>query len=167
VIGAQSLIQRRVLRCGWAMVRCALRRGKRRPQTSTGEDPMTNSPTPKGPARPETEPATEKLTDAMQQGASALMAIPQRMMQANLEAISDSMHFMNRRMKAQAALWSGFGQLTNGSSLSDVQQHVITSLSKEMAAEMQELGDMARRNMAAMTGAFTPGGEGYGPTKSS
>lgn len=128
---------------------------------------MTNSPTSKGNPRSETEPATEKLNDAMQQGASALMAIPQRMMQANLEAISEGMQFINRRMKAQAALWSGFGQFTNGSTLSDVQQHFITSVTKEMAAEMQEWGDMARKTMASMTSAFTPAGEGYAPGKSS
>lgn len=128
---------------------------------------MTNSPMSKGNPRSETEPATEKLNDAIQQGASALMAIPQRMMQANLEAISESMQFMNRRMKAQAALWSGFGQFTNGSTLTELQQHLITSVTKEMAAEMQDLGVVTRKNLASMTSAFTPAGEGYLPAKSS
>lgn len=130
---------------------------------------MTNSPTPKGNPRTEaeTEPATEKLNDAMQQGASVLMAVPQRMMQANLEAISESMQFINRRMKAQAAMWSGFGQLTNGPNLADVHQHFISSVTKEMAAEMQEVGDMARKQVRLITGAVVAGGEGYSPARSS
>lgn len=128
---------------------------------------MTNSPTSKDNPRSETEPATEKLNDAMQKGASAIMAIPQRIIQASLEAISESMQLMDRRMKAQAAYWSGFGQFTSGSALSDVQQHVITLVTKEMAAEMQDWNDMARKTMASMASALTPTGEGFAPSRSS
>lgn len=128
---------------------------------------MTNSPTSKDNPRSETEPATGKLNDAMQKGASALMALPQRMMQASLEAISESMQLMDHRMKARAALWSGFGQFTNGSALSDVQKQVITSVTKEMAAEMQDWNDMARKTMASMASALPPAGEGFAPGGSS
>jgi Phasin protein len=128
---------------------------------------MTNSPMPKGPARADTEATTEKLSDAMQTGFSAAMTIPQKMMQANLEAITEGMNFMNRRMKAQAAMWSSVGQISDGSSLRDIQQQLITSMTTEMASEIRELSEMARKNIGLMTGAVTAAGEGFSPGRSS
>ena len=133
---------------------------------------MTDSPTPKptpaskNSARPDTAAAVEKISDAMQSGLSVLMALPQKMMHANIEAITESVNFMSRRMKAQAAMWSN-GPLGNGSSLSDAQQHFITAMTKEMADEMQEFGDLARKNIGLMTGAVTVAGDGFSPGKSS
>jgi uncharacterized phage infection (PIP) family protein YhgE len=92
-----------------------------------------------------------KAADAVQQGIAAWMSIPQRLMQANIETINEGVNFMNRRMKAQAALMSGFGQLANGGSFVDAQRHFIETMSKEMADEAQEFGDLARKSVEAMT----------------
>lgn len=93
----------------------------------------------------------QKAAEAMQQGIAAWMTIPQRLIQANIEAMSDSVNFMNRRMKAQAAMLSSFGQLANGGSLADAQRHFIETMSREMAEEAQELGGLARKSVEAMT----------------
>jgi hypothetical protein len=127
---------------------------------------MTNGTQQKGePSRTEqaraAEATVQKAADTMQQGLAAWASIPQRLMQANIETLSEGVNFINRRMKAQAALVSGFGQLANGGSFIDVQRHVIETMSKEFADEAQELGDLARKSVEAMTrvasgGATTP-----------
>lgn len=106
----------------------------------------------------------EKTADAMQQGLAALMSIPQRLMQANIEAVGDGMTFMMRRMKAQAAIMSSFGKLTNGGGLADMQRHVIETMTQEIADEAQELGTMARRRVDALT--RTVGVDGSGTSSS-
>lgn len=134
---------------------------------------MTTSPNPKpsdhppGDARTDAQVTPEKLADVMQQGLSAMMVLPQRMMQANLAAINEGMNFMNRRMKAQAAIWSGLGNARNGAGLAEAQQQLMQAMTQEMAEGAREFGDMARRNIGMVTQAVTPPGDDPWSGKSS
>lgn len=128
---------------------------------------MTSSSTQRGDARQDQEAMRQDLSDAMQKGLTAFMAIPQKTMQANLAVITESVNFMNRRMKAQAALWSGLGQLSNGGNLAEMHQHFINAMAQEMADEMKEMGELSRKNMALMTNAAASVGRGSAPGKSS
>jgi hypothetical protein len=124
---------------------------------------MTNGTQQKAEQARGADAGVKKAADAMQQGLAAFMSGPQRLMQANIETISESLNFMNRRMKAQAAMLSGFGQLANGGNLADAQRHFIETMSREMAEEVQELGDFARKSIETMT----RGAGGAGPASSS
>lgn len=111
---------------------------------------MTNATQQKSEAVRSGEAATQKVAEAMQQGLAAWMAVPQRLMQANVETITESVNFMNRRMKMQAAMFSGLGQLANGVSVAETHKHLIETMTRELAAEAQEVGELARKNLETM-----------------
>ncbi|MBN8534398.1 MAG: hypothetical protein J0L51_09920 [Rhizobiales bacterium] len=121
---------------------------------------MTNGTQQKSEQGRGVEAGVQKAADAMQQGIAAWMGVPQRLMQAHIETIGEGVNFMNRRMKAQAAMLNGFGQLMNGGNLADVQRHFIETMSREMADEAQEIGDFAHKSFEAMTRAAGGGGSG-------
>lgn len=129
----------------------------------------TNTP-PSGSANggASTEAVANSVTDAMQQGLKACMAMPQKIMQANLETAGHALDFMNRRMKAQAALLGGIGQVTDASSLAEAQRAFIASLTRDYAEEMTELAALTRRNFAAVSDlARQPAGAAFAPARSS
>lgn len=128
---------------------------------------MNTPNSPKNGAQEQVDPTMQRLADDMQEGLSAFMVVPQRLMQANLEAFADGMNFMHRRMKAQATMLSGLGRMGTGGNLGDTQQHFINDMAQEMAAEMKEFSELAKKNMALAADVAMSAGKGFVPGRSS
>lgn len=129
---------------------------------------MNTPNSPKNGAREQTDPTMQRLADDMQEGLSVFMTVPQKLMQANLEAFAEGMNFMQRRMKAQATIWSGLGRVGTGNgNLGDTQQHFINDMAQEMAAEMKEFSELAKKNMALAADVAMSAGKGFVPGRTS
>lgn len=109
---------------------------------------MSTSPNPRtAPAE-----AANDITDTVQRGLGAMMALPQKLLQMNLEAAKHGLNVMNRRMKAQAALLNDIG---NKGGTADAQRTYFETIANDCAEEMSELAEIAKKNFAAMTGVLT------------
>ena len=95
--------------------------------------------------------------DFVQKSLAAFLVAPQRLMQINLEAASHAFSFMNRRMKAQAAMWSNVGNFSDTSGAAEAQRAFLETVTKDYAEEMTKLTDMARKNLASMAGSVVNG----------
>lgn len=93
------------------------------------------------------DPTVQTVTEAMQRGLTTWLTVPQRLIQANAETISESVRFFDRRIKAQAAMLSRLGEMANGGSMADAQKHLIETMTRELADEVQEVGELARKNL--------------------
>jgi hypothetical protein len=112
--------------------------------------------------------AAKHVTDAIQQGMSAMMAVPHKLMQANLEAATHAVNVMNRRMKTQAALWNGIGNFSDMSGAADAQRTYLEAVTRDCAEELTDFTAMAKKNFAAMSQiAASAGAPGFMPSKSS
>lgn len=127
---------------------------------------MTSGSTTRGSARPaaETSPGAD---GAPMPDVPTLLAIPEKLMQANLAAFAEGMHFLNRRMQAQAEIWSSAGRPAEGDGGTDPQLAFITAVAREMADEVRELADLSRRNLAMIADAVMPQGQPFGPRRMS
>ncbi len=91
--------------------------------------------------------------DTIQQTLASFLAVPQKLMQINLEAANHTFNFMNRRMKAQAALWTNIGQFSDTRGAAEAQRIFLETVTKDYTDEMTQLTDMARKNMASVSDA--------------
>lgn len=125
-----------------------------------GSDPVRTGSNP--------EAVVKSVTEAMQQGLAACMAVPQKIMQAQLETAGHAVDFMNRRMKAQAALWGGIGNISDAKGIAEAQRSYFEAVTKDYAEEMGQLANITRKNMAAVSElATSTNGSGFPTTKSS
>jgi hypothetical protein len=95
--------------------------------------------------------AHPSANDAIQQSLTSFLAVPQKLMQINLEAANHAFSFMNRRLKAQAAFWSNFGHFSDTSGAAEAQRAFLETVTKDYTEEMTQLTDMARKNLASAT----------------
>ena len=103
------------------------------------------------------ENIAKPVLEAMQQGASAYMALPQKLMQANLEAMTSTVNFMNRCMTAQADVWSKIGSFGDPAKAAEIQRTFLESVSKDSAEEVTKLAQIAKKNFAEMSNLATLG----------
>ena len=90
-------------------------------------------------------------SDPIQHTVAAFVAVPQKMMQINLAVANHAFSFMNRRMKAQAALWTSIGQSGSNGGAAEVQRAFLETVTKDYTDEMTQLTNMARKNLALIT----------------
>ncbi|MCX7328192.1 MAG: hypothetical protein NTW00_08730 [Hyphomicrobiales bacterium] len=95
--------------------------------------------------------AHPSANDAIQQSLTGFPAVPHKLMQINLEAANHAFSFMNRRLKAQAALWSNIGHFSDTSGAAEAQRAFLETVTKDDTEEMMLLTDMARKNLASVT----------------
>lgn len=105
-----------------------------------------------GPARSAPDKG-RRPDEAVQQALSGFLAVPQRLMQINIEAANHAVAFMTRRMKANAALWSSMGHFSDVSGAAEAQRTFLETVTKDYVAEMTELTDLARKNLASVSDA--------------
>ncbi len=96
--------------------------------------------------------ADPSANDAIQQSLTGLLAVPQTLMQFKPEAANRAFSVMNRRLKAQAALWSNIGHFSDTSGAAEAQRAFLETVMKDDTQEMMQLTDMARQNLASLTG---------------
>jgi hypothetical protein len=94
-------------------------------------------------------------------GLTLALALPQRMAEVNFEAASELMIFMSRRMEAQSELFRGLGHCRDFSGLAEMQREFWKQASADYSKEMSQLADIARANVAKVTGFVA---EGAAPT---
>jgi sugar (pentulose or hexulose) kinase len=112
--------------------------------------------------------AGKSAGDSAPQLVANVLAVPQKLMQINLEAATHAFNFMNRRMKAQAALWSSIGHLGDTNGAAEMQRAFIENVTKDYAEEMTELTNLARKNLASVTEATASAPpSGYNAARSS
>ncbi len=109
----------------------------------------TPSPTP-GPDRSKID-GGQSASDLLHQNLATFLAVPHRLMQINLEAVSHTFNFMNRRMKAQAALWTDIGQSSGNGAAAEAQRAFLETVTKDYTDEMAQLAGMARKNLVSVT----------------
>lgn len=95
--------------------------------------------------------AGKPASDPIQHTLAAFVAVPQKMMQINLEVANHAFSSMNRRMKAQAALWTSIGQSGGNGGAAEAQRAFLETVTKDYTDEMTQLTDMARKNLASVT----------------
>jgi len=86
-------------------------------------------------------------------GLAMALALPQRMAEVNLEAASELMMFMSRRMEAQSALFRGLGHCHNLGSVVEAQRAFWEQATEDYSKEVTELADIARAGVAKVAGA--------------
>lgn len=111
--------------------------------------------------------AGESIGDAVQESITGRMAIPQRVMQANIEAMNQGLNILNRRLKAQAELWSGLGLMGKAGSPAEAQKLFVETLTRDMADEVNQLSELAKRNFAMFSDIAATPPRGFSPPQSS
>jgi hypothetical protein len=95
------------------------------------------------------------IVKSMQSGMANMMAIPQKVMEANLETGAELLSFMSRRMKSQSDLWSRIGHCHGMDEAADAQRLFVESLTKDYTEEMGQLADVFRKNLETVTSAVS------------
>jgi hypothetical protein len=99
---------------------------------------------------------TDDLTRTVQDGLAQAMAIPKRIIEANLDTGAELLTFMSRRMKAQADLFSGVGHSHDMTETSDMQRTFWEKVHKDYSEEMNHLAEIARKNFQIMSSLLAP-----------
>jgi uncharacterized glyoxalase superfamily protein PhnB len=129
---------------------------------------MSTNPRPTSEAAGGAANLTKPIFEAMQQGAGIYFAMPQKLMQANLEATTSAFGFINRCMAAQADAWSKMSSANDLAKASDVQRAFLEAVSKDSAEEVSKLAEIAKKNFAVMSSLATAGvNKGLSPGNSS
>jgi hypothetical protein len=130
---------------------------------------MSNSTTRKtGTEQPHHKTEAGSPPTALPQGIAACMAMTQKLMQANLDMTTHAFDFMNRRAKAQVALWNSLGQSRDADSATDMRRTFVETVTKDYAEELGQLAEIARKNIEEASRLVTTGIESAStPGKSS
>jgi hypothetical protein len=101
--------------------------------------------------------ASDNGAKSVPAGVTMALALPQRMAEVNFEAASELMTFMSRRMEAQSELFRGLGHCRDFSGLAEMQRGFWEQASADYSKEVSQLADIARANLAKVTGLVAEG----------
>ncbi len=96
----------------------------------------------------------EGIMTSVQSSMAAAMAIPQKVMEANLETGAELLGFMSRRMKSQSELWNAVGHSHGVDGAVDAQRKFVSGISSDYAEEMTHLAAIFKKNLETVTAAF-------------
>ncbi len=105
---------------------------------------------------------TRQVTAALEQNFAGLMVMPQRLMQAQIEILTEGMNFMSRRMKAQAAFLGELGQVASVANLPQLQRNLVENISRDWTEEAKEINEIVNRNLNTLV-RLAQGSAGVGP----
>jgi len=106
--------------------------------------------------------ASDNRVKSAPAGLTMALGLPQRMAEVNFEAASELMTFMSRRMEAQSELLRDLGHCRDFNGLAEMQREFWQQASADYSKEVSQLADIARANVAKVTGFVA---EGAAPTR--
>jgi hypothetical protein len=92
----------------------------------------------------------EPKSEAIAIGLSTSMALPQKLLEANLATGAELIGFASRRMQAQADFWNEMSHCHDLGDATVLQYGFADKASKDYADEMQRLLDLVGRNGATV-----------------
>jgi hypothetical protein len=108
-------------------------------------------------------PATQGASRTTQQwplptlpvNVTANLEIPQKIVEAQLDAGAEFLSFVGRRLKAQADLWHSIGHCHNPAEAADAQRKFANVIIKDYSDEAQQMLSMIQKNFQTVTSLVT------------
>jgi hypothetical protein len=106
--------------------------------------------TPNGSTHAAARPAMDSAINTVQAGVVRAMAVPQRLLEAQMATSAELLTFVSRRMQAQAELWQSLGRCHDMGEAARTQRQFLERVSHDYTEEMTQLVELARRNFTSV-----------------